>query len=922
MSSAPPEAGQWQRIAPYLDQALDLQPPERERWLTDLRATEPEIAAAVGQLLAEHADLQERGFLATAAVDPARHALLKRAAGVGQQVGAYRLIREIGRGGMSSVWLAERCDGQLQRDVALKLPFQGPRQAEFAERFKRERDILATLTHPNIARLYDAGVSAAGQPYLAMEHVDGKSLTEYCDDERLSIRERLRLFLQVLGAVEFAHSQLVLHRDLKPSNILVTKQARIVLLDFGIAKLLSPDSPGSASMPPSPTVDSPTTPTPTTPIPITQWAEGPLTPDYASPEQLGGQPVGTASDIYSLGVLLHELLVGSRVFSMGRVSRRQLEEAILTRDPQRPSQIAMTAAVATARGTTPRRLAQSLKGDLDTIVLKALRKAPAERYLSVGAFAQDIGNFLASLPVSARPDSGWYRTRRFIARHKGQVSAAAIVVLALASGFGTTVSQWRRAEKHRLRAVEMLANSEATLDFMSAVLRDGVRNDETLTIDELYARSEAIAEQLGRSDPRTGAVASDFVARYYIDQDQFDRADKLLARAIDSLPENLPARSALICDRAYARSQLGHAEQAAVTIEREIAKYEPDDPALSACLAQRAGLANDLNEGQRALEYSLQALRHFAATGQQSLREKSNLLVNVAAAYSVKGMPDHALDYYRQAFDLLERLGRADSLDASALLSNWGVGLFAAGNPLQALDLLQRSIAIDQRRSLTGEHAQYTNSNLGSVLRALGRYAEADAAYDVALSVEPNPQAKVYAIVGKARVAALQGQLDHAQQLLDEAGAIMRDSHVDSGTSGALAFTFVQGQIWAGQERFADAVSAFTRVLDSYTKLDCCIGPRGQALLARSSALAAEHQLDAAARDARDAIKFAQEAQGQLPSSSVTGQAWLALARVEQARGHADEARRDYTLAARNLVETLGAQHPDTVRATKGMSDT
>jgi len=901
MSSAPPEAGQWQRIAPYLDQALDLQPEQREHWLNDLTATDSEIAAAVRQLLAEHADLQARGFLANAAIDPARHALLKRAAGVGQQVGAYRLIREIGRGGMSSVWLAERWDGQLQREVALKLPFQGPRQAEFAERFKRERDILATLTHPNIARLYDAGVSTAGQPYLAMEHVDGKSFTAYCDDERLSIRERLRLFLQVLGAVEFAHSQLVLHRDLKPSNILVTRQAHVVLLDFGIAKLLSPDAPNTGS--------------------ITQFAEGPLTPDYASPEQLGGQSVGTASDIYSLGVLLHELLVGSRAFSMGRVSRRQLEEAILTRDPQRLSQLATTEAVAAARRTTPRRLAQSLKGDLDTIVLKALKKVPAERYLSVGAFAQDIQNFLASLPVSARPDSGWYRTRRFIARHKAQVSAAAIVVLALAIGFGTTVSQWRRAEMHRARAVEMLANSEATLDFMSAVLRDGVRNDETLTIDELYARSEAIAEQLGRSDSRTGAVASDFVAKYYMDQDQFDRADQLLTHAIDSLPANLPARSALVCDRAYARSQLGHAEQAAV-IEQEIAKYSPDDPVVSECFAQRASLANDLNEGQRAVDFSLRALQHFEATGQQSLREKSSLLMNVAAAYSVKGVPDRSLDYYRQAFDLLERQGRADSLDASGLLSNWGVGLFAAGNPLQALDLLQRSNAIDQRRSLAGEHAQYTNSNLGSVLRALGRYTEADAAYDVALSVDPNPQAKVFAIVGKARVAVLRGELDRAQQLLDDASVTMRESHVDAGTSGALAFTLVQGQIWAGQDRLADAVAAFTRVLDSYTKLDCCTGPRGQALTARSRALAAEQQLDAAARDAREAIKFAQLAQGQLPSSSVTGQAWLALAQAEQAQGHADEAHRDYAVAARNLGETLGAEHPDTVRARKGMSDT
>lgn len=902
MSSASPEAGQWQRIAPYLDQALDLPPADRERWLAELAAAEPDTAVAVRQLLAEHAELQHRDFLATPSVDPVRHALLKQAAVGGGQVGGYRLIREIGRGGMSSVWLAERSDGQLQRAVALKLPFQGPRQVEFVERFKRERDILATLTHANIARLYDAGVSEAGQPYLAMEHVDGKALTAYCDDARLSVRERLRLFLQVLAAVEFAHSQLVLHRDLKPSNILVTPQGRVVLLDFGIAKLLSSDAPQTG--------------------PITQFAEAPLTPDYASPEQLGGHPVGTGSDIYSLGIVLHELLVGSRAFSIGRASRRQLEEAILTRDPQRPSQLATTEMVAAARRTTTRRLAQTLKGDLDTIVLKALKRAPGERYLSVGALAQDVANYLASLPVSARPDSGWYRSRRFVARHKAQVGAAVVAVLALAVGFGTAVWQWQRAEKHRATALEMLANSEATLDFMRAVLRDGVRNDETLTMDELYSRSEAIAEQLGKSDPRTRAVASDFVAGWYIVHDQFDRADKLLTRVIDSLPDSLRGRSSLICNRAYARSQLGSADEAAATIDREVARHSLDDPALSTCLELRAGLAISINDGSRGLTYALQALQHFEATGQQSLRQKSTLLEQVASAYSVKGMPDRAQKYYRQSFELLERLGRADSLDASALLSNWGVALFAAGNPLVANDLLERSIAIDQQRSLSGEHAQYTNSNLGGVLRALGRYPEADAAYDVALSVEPGPQAEVYATVGKARVAVLQGQLQRAQHLLDEAAVTMRQKHVDEGSSGALVHTLVQGQIWAGEGRLADAATAFTRVLDSYARLDCCTGPRAQVLTARAGLLAADRKLDAALRDAQQALTFAQLAQGQLPASSVTGQAWLMLAQVERAQGRTDDAKRAYGLAARHLVATLGEQHPDTLRARKGMSDT
>jgi serine/threonine protein kinase/tetratricopeptide (TPR) repeat protein len=907
MGFSPPEAGQWQRIAPYLDQALDLPGDERERWLIELAGQHPDIADAVRKLVQEHGELQQRGFLAAPVLSPVRQALLRQTAGTGEQVGAYRLIREIGRGGMSSVWLAQRCDGQLQRDVALKLPFQGPRKAEFVERFKRERDILATLTHPHIARLYDAGVTAAGQPYLVMEHVDGKSLTAYCDDARLSIRERLRLFLQVLGAVEFAHSQLVLHRDLKPSNILVTPQARVVLLDFGIAKLLSSDASADGA---------------STADPITEFHEGPLTPDYASPEQLSAQPVGTASDIYSLGVVLHELLVGSRAFGIGRSSRRQLEEAILTRDPQRPSHLAATEAVAAARRTTPRRLAQTLRGDLDTIVLKALKKAPVERYLSVGAFAQDIANYLSSMPVSARPDSGWYRSRRFIARHKVQVTAAVAAVLALGVGFGAAVWQWQRAEKHRATAVEMLANSEATLDFMQAVLRDGVRNDETLTIDELYARSEALAEQLGKGDPRTRAVASDFVAWWYIAHDQFDRADKVLTRVIDSLPESLPVRSSLICNRAYARSQLGLADEAAAAIDQEIARHAPDDPALSTCLDQRTSLAISLNDGRHALTYALQALQHFAATGQQSLRQKSSLLGQVASAYAVKGLPDRAQEYYQQAFDLLERLGRGDSLDASALLSNWGVATFASGNPLRAYDLLERSIAIDQRRSLTGEQAQYTSSSLGSVLRALGRYPEADAAYDIALGAKPDPQAEVYAIVSKARVAVLQGQLERAQQLLDRAALTMREHHVDEGTSGAMVHRLVQGQIWAGQGRSADAVTAFTGVLDTYTKLDCCSGPRSQVLVARAGVRLTEHQLAAAAHDAQDAVRFAEQGQGQSPSSSTTGQAWLMLAEVEQAQGRAGEARHAFDLALRNLAETLGEQHPDTVRARKGMSDT
>jgi serine/threonine protein kinase len=920
MSFAPHESEQWARLAPYLDRALDVPATEREQWLVGLAGEHPDIAASLRQLLAEYEDIQRRGFLDTSPVDTLRNAwrkqgmvsndqagppLFNQNVAAGEQLAAYRLIREIGRGGMSSVWLAQRSDGQLQREVALKLPFQGPRQAELAERFRRERDILATLTHPNIARLYDAGVTAEGQPYLAMEYVEGRALTSYCDCAQLPIRERLGLFLQVLAAVEFAHSQLVLHRDLKPSNILVTPQGRVVLLDFGIAKLLSDEMPLATT--------------------ITQFAGGgPLTPDYASPEQIAAQPVGTASDIYSLGVVLHELLVGGRTFDRQRVSRRQLEEAILTQDPQRPSQLTASDDIATARRTTPRKLAQVLKGDLDTIVLKTLKKSPVERYLSVGALSQDIANYLANLPVSARPDSAWYRSRRFIARHKFHVSAAAAAVLALAIGLGTAVWQWQMAAKDRERAVARLADSEATLEFTRAVLMDGIRNDESITIDALRARSEQIVEQLGVSDARTRVVAADFVADWYLMTDQFDRADKLLTRTIDSLPadEHIAGKSTLACRRANAWAQLGRVEEAIAVVTREIARHSSDDAEISPCLHIRAQMAINLNDAQNGLQYALQALRHFDNTGQRSLRTRASLLADIGAAYSVKGMPDRAQDYYQQAFALYERVGHGDSLDAGTLLANWGVIMFAAGNPLQALDLLERSLAINRRRMVTGEHAQYSYANLGGVLRALARYREADTAYDMSLSTgaRATPQAEVYALVGKARVAALEGRFEHAQELLQNAAARMREGQVPAGSSGALAHKLVQGQVSAGRGQLSQAVTAFTEVIDNYAKLDCCSGPRAQALVARASALVTDRQLDAAAKDAQQALTFAQRAQGQLPSSGVTGQAWLMLADVRQAQGRNAEANQAYALAVRHLVDTLGEQHPDTLRARQALA--
>ena len=341
-------------------------------------------------LIASQATIEDKGFLNTlprmggSANSDAR--LLSDLA-AGALVGPYRLISELGQGGMGVVWLAQRADGEVKRPVALKLPIISLHNRTLADRFTRERDILAQLTHPRIARLYDAGVTDRGQPYLALEYVEGEKIISYCDTRRLGVKARLQLFLQVLGAAQDAHTNLIVHRDLKPANILVTKEGDVRLLDFGIAKLLTDGEANETE--------------------ITRMGGSALTPDYASPEQIAGSTVTTASDVYSLGVILYELLTGGRPYKLKRDTRSGLEDAILAAEPARPSQTAAGDSTARARGVTAKRLARNLKGDLDTIVLKALSKQPAQRYATADAFAQDIERYLGGEAVLAQPESTW-----------------------------------------------------------------------------------------------------------------------------------------------------------------------------------------------------------------------------------------------------------------------------------------------------------------------------------------------------------------------------------------------------------------------------------------------------------------------------------------------------------------------------------
>ena len=445
----------WQEIKRVLEVALSLDTTERGAYLDKTCAGDADLRQEVDSLLASYQPTGQNILDAPVAniLDPGP-AETRRAIDAGQRIGAYRILQEIGRGGMGEVYRAVRADGEFTKEVALKTVRGGYDVASVVERFRNERQILAGLDHPNIARLYDGGTSEDGIPYLVMELVDGIPIDSYCDAEKLNITQRLGLFLNVCSAVQYAHQRLVIHRDIKPGNILVTKEGGPKLLDFGIAKILDPAMTMDVTL------------------------VRPMTPEYASPEQIRGEPITTASDVYSLGVVLYQLLTGRSPYRMETRTPQELSQAITEKEPERPStailrQIARDSTstqktaeqLCNAREGSLSRLQRRLAGDLDNIVLKALRKEPQRRYTSVEQLAEDLRRHLDGLPVSARGDSWSYRAGKFARRHKAGVAASGLVAATLVAGVVVTQREARIAESNRLRAekrfndVRKLSNS-------------------------------------------------------------------------------------------------------------------------------------------------------------------------------------------------------------------------------------------------------------------------------------------------------------------------------------------------------------------------------------------------------------------------------------------------------------------------------
>ncbi len=450
-----------QTLDRLLREALELPLPARAAWIDSLPSPHDTLAPLLRAYLLDSDDpegIETADFLGAL---PAYTNLPARDndPAIGERVGPYKLVRQLGEGGMSSVWLAERVDGTLRREVALKLPHRHLLDRGLAARMQRERDILAGLNDDHIARLYDAGVDTEGRPWLALEYVAGVQINTFCTDAKVHLNGRVRLMVQAVRAVAHAHASLVVHRDLKPSNILVTTGEavpRVKLLDFGIAKLLAHDERAPD---------------------LTQTLGRALTPDYASPEQLLEQPVTTSSDIYSLGVVLYEVVTGEKPYKLKHQSAQALAEAVIHADVMRPGKRSAGSAYAND--------ARRIDGDLDAIILKALKAVPAERYATASALADDLERFLAKQPVLAQPDSLSYRTRRFLQRHALASSAAAAVSIALIVGIGLALWQAREA---RLET----AKTKAVKDFLLSIITVGNVDQQ----DALMRRKQPIGDVL------------------------------------------------------------------------------------------------------------------------------------------------------------------------------------------------------------------------------------------------------------------------------------------------------------------------------------------------------------------------------------------------------------------------------------------
>ena len=896
-------SSEWRLLGPYLDEALTLPDEQRTSWLASIRERDPELAAKLQTLLDEHRLIVEERFLDTTVRAPEETAL------TGHAVGPYRLVSLIGQGGMGAVWLAERSDGRFERRVAVKFLSIALLSRASEERFKREGSILGKLSHPHIAELIDAGVSSNGRPYLVLEHVDGEHIDQHCDNGRLDIEARIRVFLDVLSAVEHAHANLIVHRDLKPSNVLVTTDGRVKLLDFGIAKLLDDKvHPGSATV-------------------LTHEGGAALTPHYAAPEQVTDEPVTTATDIYALGVVLYLLLTGRHPAGPGPHSPADLLKWIVESEPTRMSDVVVSpradlefAEAAARRGVTPDKLRRVLRGDLDTIVAKALKKNPRERYTSASALGDDLRRHLRHEPIRARPDTLAYRTSRFVRRNRTAVVLATLVFASSIVGLVATTTQARIARTQRDFAFGQVSRAEAISDLNEFLLSDAASSGKPFTVNELLERAEHVVRQSEQNATNRVELLMS-IGWQSLTQNEDDRARRVLEEAYTTSRglSDRSTRARVSCTLATAIGRGSDLPRAEALIQEGISGL-PDAPHFVLdrilCLLSANELAQERGNVEQEVSLAEAARRLLRQSPFRTEFREFDILSHLASSYRHAGRFTDAAVTFREASRKLAALGRGETRRAGVLYNNWGMVLLQTGQPHEAETMFRRAISIRSGGENEESASPVQLANLARALGEMRRYAEAadyaERAYALAQR-GGNQVAVIQSLLVRSGIYCALGDVKRSAEALSEVEPRLRRSlpagHIvfASLMSSQAMLAEAQGDL----ERASDLATRAMRLAESKPGREAAWYL--QAFLARRSEIDLKHgRAREAADDAARALQVLQKIMQPGSFSCDIGRASLAHGRALRALGQHDEARAALLTSAEHLERTLGPDHPDT----------
>ena len=875
----------WARISPLLDELLEADDSERAARLARMRAENSAMADTLASLLAQQAVVETGDFLEGAVL-----ALPPEVTLAGQVVGNYTLDRLLGQGGMGSVWLAHRSDGRFEGLAAIKFLNLALLGRGGVERFRREGSMLGRLTHPNVARLIDAGIYAGGQPYLILEYVDGEPIDRWCDVRALDVRARLLLFTDVLAAVAHAHSNLVLHRDLKPSNVLVTTNGEVKLVDFGIAKLLEAEAqPASA---------------------LTRQAGHLFTPEYAAPEQIAGEELTTAADVYSLGVVLYKLLAGTRPYKLKRASAAALVEAISNQEPPLASTVALK--------PSDRRV---LRGDLDAILNLALKKRPGERYQTVTELMADIRRYLDGVPVRAQPDRVLYRVGKFVRRHRVGVVTSVAMILVLVGAILVSTVQMIEARRQRDLALYQSRRAEFQAQFayqiMSEVGADGV----PITIRQLIEKGIEVLDTNYDDDPRFVIGMLVNISGRYMDLGDTRGEYETLVKA-EGIARRLgdPDLIAQVqCNTVETEVALGRTVEAAERLRDGLANLArvsaPSFDCRIACSTAEARLLWSEGELDAAVEAATRVAELLEWEGESGSLQFQTISSMLAVMQAEAGRIREAMAWNGRLIAELERAGKEGTLSMSNARHNEAVYLFHGGDVRAAYDLQQRAVQrIVAQQGLDGVppplahrfgfyqvRIEETDAGLVWIDRAVA-----------AAAAQNDSAGHVAALLSRAQALLLLGRLEGVLVDVEEAERLSRASLTN----------YRAARQWASLLR-AQWLLARGETVPAQSEIDLLLADtgyprqRGAVRLVSILTLKARTELalaryPEALEAAREALAIAEATALHPQRSANVGAALMVMAEAQRALGDEQDARASARRAVAELSASLGPDHSET----------